>query len=110
MNIRARQNNPLLSGLNRMIKEEDFISQRQTNSIFNQHLIEKLKAFKELYEQQLHNTYSDKEPEILSYIYKLIISLNSIPMVKIQLDAIKTYRQYFLSSNEQVTDKQMTHL
>jgi hypothetical protein len=104
----TRQDNPFLLGLVRMIQEEQFICQRHNQKTFNQQLAHELKVFKNEYERLLNETYSGKETEMLSNIYELIMLVNKIPMVKKQIDAIKTYQELFLTSNERNINGQLT--
>jgi hypothetical protein len=92
-----------------MIKEEQFICHKHNPSIFNQKLTDKLKVLKSECEQLFSEILPGKENDILSNIYKLIMLVNEIPMVKKQIDAIKTYQQSFISSNEQDASRQVTN-
>jgi hypothetical protein len=71
-----------------MINEEQFICDRQTSTDSNEILIEKLKKLRTKYAEHLNTMKSDNEDLTLSNIYHLIKSVDKIPMVKIQLDAI----------------------
>jgi hypothetical protein len=87
-NSSSIREDPFLHGLDRMINEEQFICDRQTSTDSNEILIEKLKKLRTKYAEHLNTMKSDNEDLTLSNIYHLIKSVDKIPMVKIQLDAI----------------------
>ncbi len=93
---------PFLTGADRMISEEQFICERQPSSDANKTLINGLKQFKTKYEEHLNTVKSDREKLTLSNTYDLIKSINKIPMVKIQLDAISQYHQRLVENNQRV--------
>ncbi|CAF4272672.1 unnamed protein product [Rotaria sp. Silwood2] len=97
----TKQDDPFLLGLIRMIKEEQYICQNYDQNNFNSQLVDKLIILKREYEQQFNQAYSNDENQMLSNVYELIISVNQIPMVKEQLDAIKNYQEFFLTLHEQ---------
>ena len=102
----GRFDDPFFGGLTRMIREEEFSSQRHKSSRCNQRLTADLKALRSEYEQQINNTCSSTTNESLSSIYELILSLQGIPTIRKQIDAIKAYQRLFLSSNERNADRQ----
>jgi histone H3/H4 len=52
---------------------------------------------------------STREDLTLSNIYELIKSVNAIPMVRIQVDAIKKYQQLLVENNQRVVHEDETH-
>jgi len=108
MRTSAKKDDPFLSGFNRMINEEESICQQQQQNqcTFNKQLIIELQELVKNYEQLFHKTQLNTDKEILSKIYELIISINNIPMIKEQIDAIKIYQYFLLTSNERDIDIQ----
>ena len=100
MTTHAKQNDPFSSGLDRIIDEEEFICQKHDQSILNRQLVDALKVLKNEYVQVFEKSSYDVVNQTLSTIYKLIASVNEIPMIKKQTDAIKAYQQHIVTSNE----------
>ncbi|CAF4370983.1 unnamed protein product, partial [Rotaria sp. Silwood2] len=95
-----QQNDPFLFGIDRIINEEDFICQKETSSDFNRELIGQLKQLKMNYEHQVKTIELNENSTTLSHIYQLINRMNTVPMITIQLDAIKNYHEILLKNNE----------
>jgi hypothetical protein len=110
LTTQARQDDPFLSGFIRMIDEEESICQRQNPSNFNKQLTIELKILIKDYEQLSREIHLGGENEILSKIYELIILVNEIPMIKEQINAIRKYQDFLLTSNEHDVDIQKTSL
>jgi hypothetical protein len=101
MNIsQTLPDDPFLTGIDRMIEEEQFICHTQTSNNANGLLIDGLKQFKTKYQEHLNTIKLDKNNPILSNIYDLIESMNRIHMVKIQLNAIREYQQHLVDNNQ----------
>jgi ribosomal protein S20 len=96
----ARKDDPFLSGLNRMLNEEKSIYQKQNESIFNKQLATQLRTLIKDYKQLFDQIHCDSGKKILPDIYKLIRAVNEVPMIKEQIDAIREYQQFLLTSNE----------
>ncbi|CAF1333807.1 unnamed protein product [Adineta steineri] len=94
------QEDPFLSGLIRMITEENMICQKENQNHINQKLIIELEKFKNEY-QNFNAKYCKKKNKPLSDIYELIKSVNEISMVKKQLHAIRKYHKSVLTADEQ---------
>jgi hypothetical protein len=105
----ARQDDPFLSGLARMIDEEECNSQKQNQSTFNEQLAVELKTLSKEYQHQFNKIQSDGKNEALSNIYSLIISIHDIPMLKEQICAINKHQQSLLDANEYSNDVQRSH-
>jgi hypothetical protein len=98
----SQQSDPFLDGIERMINEENFICQIQNPNDFNQDLVIQLEKLKKNYQKKANATELDKQTPILSSIYDLIKSTNEIPMVKVQVNAIRKYHQHLLESNQRI--------
>ncbi len=85
-----------------MINEENFICQIQNPNGFNQDLLIQLEKLKKNYQKKANATELDRQNLILSSIYDLIQSTNEIPMVKVQVNAIRKYHQHLLESNQHI--------
>lgn len=83
--------------MNRILNEEEFICQKYNESIFNKQLTSQLRILINDYKQLFHQIHFDS---ILSNIYESIRLINEIPMIKEQINAIREYQQYLLTSNE----------
>ncbi|CAF1267357.1 unnamed protein product [Adineta steineri] len=94
------QEDPFLSGLIRMITEENMICQKENQNHINQKLMIELEKFKNEY-QNFNAKYSKKKNKPLSDIYELIKSVNEISMVKKQLHAIRKHHKSLLTATEQ---------
>ncbi|CAM4970253.1 unnamed protein product [Rotaria socialis] len=90
----------IVSEIDRMIDEENVISQGETPRDLNKKLMEKLKQLKTNYQKQKNQTERNQSISDLAEIYNLLNLLKGIPMVNIQLDAIKNYQQTLLESNQ----------
>jgi hypothetical protein len=110
LTIQAKQDDPFLSGFVRMIKEEESICQQQNQSNFNEQLTIELRVLTKNYNQLFREIHIGAGNETLSKIYELIILVNEIPMIKEQINAIKKYQDFLLTSNERVVDIQNTFL
>ncbi len=110
MTTQARQDDPFISGFIRMIDEEVSISQQQKQSYYNKQLAIELEILIKDYEQLFLETHLVGENEILSKIYELIILVNEIPMIKEQINAIRKYQDFLLTSNEHDIDIENTSL
>jgi hypothetical protein len=93
-----------------MIKEEESICQQQNQSNFNEQLTIELRVLTKNYNQLFREIHIGAGNETLSKIYELIILVNEIPMIKEQINAIKKYQDFLLTSNERVVDIQNTFL
>jgi hypothetical protein len=93
----ARQDDPFLSGLARMIDEEECNSQKQNQSTFNEQLAVELKTLSKEYQHQFNKIQSDGKNEALSNIYSLKIC------------AINKHQQSLLDANEYSNDVQRSH-
>ena len=92
-----------------MIKEEQFICRRYSQTPCNKQLADNLKVMKNEYESS-KKAYSCSKNEPLPDIYKSsILSVDEIPMVKKQIDAVKTYQEHCLNVNEQNVNMYPTH-
>ena len=91
---------PCLTGLERMINEEKFICNTQTPNELNKKLLKKLEHRKRSYEEHLNEINTSREDLTLLSIYDLIKLVHQIPMVKIQLHAIRKYQECLLESNQ----------
>jgi hypothetical protein len=101
ISTQTSSDDPFLTGIERMINEEQFICNTQkTSNEANALLIDGLKQFKTKYQEYLNTIKSDKNNLTLSNIYDLIESVNRIPMVKIQLNAIREYQQRLVDNNQ----------
>jgi hypothetical protein len=101
-NSSSIQEDPFLNGLDRMVNEEQLICDRQTSTDLNKVLFERLKQLRTKYAEHLNTMKSDNEDLTLSNIYHLIKSADKIPMVKIQLDAIRDYHELLVENNQRV--------
>jgi len=110
LTTQARQDDPFISGFIRMIDEEVSISQQQKQSYYNKQLAIELRILIKDYEQLFLETHLVGENEILSKIYELIILVNEIPMIKEQINAIRKYQDFLLTSNEHDVDIENTSL
>ena len=91
---------PVSSSLTRMIREEQSISHKQESSQCNQRLTAHLRSFQDEYEQLINATCGQATDEPLSEIFESLRSIiDRVPMVKVQIDAIKNYQQHFITSN-----------
>lgn len=106
INTQAREDDLFLSGLKRMISEEESICQQQGQCPLNQQLVIELRALTKTYDQLFDETHLGAENEILSNIYELIKLMNNIPMIKEQTNAITIYQHFLLTSNEYIVDVQ----
>jgi len=70
-------------------------------------LMEELEKLRNEYQLLLQETNSNGD---ISTVYEQLESLNEIQMVKVQIDAIKMYREHFVRSNERDPDIQTTPL
>ena len=93
-----------------MIKEEQWICQKQKQSVFNHRLSDELEKVKNEYELSFNKAHPSEKDDLLSNIYKLISSVSQLPMVKQQMNAIKIYQEHFIKLNERDTDIQTTGL
>jgi hypothetical protein len=101
----AGKDDPFLSGFIRMINEEESICQQQQNqNHFNKQLAIELRVLLNDYKQLFPETHLDGENEQLSKIYELITSVNEIPMMKEQINAIRKYQHLLLTSNQNDID------
>ncbi|CAF1258204.1 unnamed protein product [Rotaria magnacalcarata] len=95
-----QHDDPFVSEIDRMIDEENVISQGETTRDLNKKLMDKLKQLKTYYQKQKNQTERNQSTSNLAEIYNLLNVLNGIPMVSIQLEAIKNYQQTLLESNQ----------
>jgi hypothetical protein len=93
-----------------MVEEENTIGIKQNQSTFNEQLAVELKTLSKEYQHQFNKMQSDGKNEALSNIYDLIISINDIPMLKEQVDAITKYQELLLKSKEHDIDVQKARL
>lgn len=100
--LQTSTNDPFLNGIERMISEERFICRSQTPNTANNLLIDELNQFKSKYQNYLRSIEPDRENPSLESIYALFRLLKTIPTVNIQLDAIKTYQEQFVTGNQRV--------
>ena len=100
INSSTTPNDPFLTDAERMMNEEQFICETQTSSELNKMLIDGLKQFKVKYEEHLNDMKSNREQLTLSKIYDLINWVDEVPVVKIQVDAIRDYQQHFVEKNQ----------
>jgi uncharacterized protein YfkK (UPF0435 family) len=105
----SAQDDAFLTGINRMINEEENICEAQKSDNLNQALVKGLEQLKTKYEEHLKAIKPDKENIDLSDIYKLIKAVNEIPMVTVQLVAIRKYHQKLLKSNEHIVHVNESH-
>ena len=99
-NWSIERNDPFLFGINRMIDEEEFLCQTEASHELNRRLINQLKKLKSHYEEELNIVSLNKATRSLPQIYELMQCVNEVPMVKVQFDAIKKYRQTLVKSNQ----------
>ncbi|CAF3412094.1 unnamed protein product [Rotaria socialis] len=83
-----------------MIDEEQYICRSYDLVNFNQQLIRKLKQLQREYEQQFNRTVQNEENQIRPHVYQLVTSVNEIPMIRTQIDAIKKYQEGIFKSHE----------
>jgi ribosomal protein S20 len=93
-----------------MVEEENTIGISQNQNNVNQQLTTHLKTLSKEYQHQFNKMQSDGKNEALSNIYDLIISINDIPMLKEQVDAITKYQELLLKSKEHDIDVQKARL
>jgi len=105
------QSDPFLTGIKRMINEEMFICeiQEQKSNDLNQELIIELERIRKYYERKANVSESDRQNLTLPNIYDLIKSMNEIPTVNVQLDAIRKYHQHLLESNQRIVHVNESH-
>ncbi|CAF4899493.1 unnamed protein product [Rotaria socialis] len=84
----------------KMIDEEQYICRSYDLVNFNQQLIRKLKQLQREYEQQFNRTVQNEENQIRPHVYQLVTSVNEIPMIRTQIDAIKKYQEGIFKSHE----------
>lgn len=102
---------PVFSTLTRMIREEESISQKQESSDCNKKLAANLRLFEEEYEQLINAACGQTTDDSLSEISESLRSIiDRVPMVKIQIDAIKNYQQHFILSNDRHAQMPTTRL
>jgi len=101
MRTQARQDDPFLSDLIRMINDEKKICAAKNPSNFNQQLVNELEKLEKEYKQIFDMEHSDGNNKELSIIYELIRAVNEIPMVNEQMNTIKKYQQFLLTASEQ---------
>ena len=107
MTTKAKEQDSFLLGFTRMIQEEEIIYQKYPQSTENRQLMEELEKLRNEYQLLLQETNSNGD---ISTVYEQLESLNEIQMVKVQIDAIKMYREHFVRSNERDPDIQTTPL
>jgi hypothetical protein len=101
MRTQAGQDDPFLSDLTRMIKDEKKICEAKNPSNFNRQLVNELEKLEKEYKKFFDMEHSHGNNKELSNIYELIEAVNEIPMVNEQMNTIKKYQQFLLTSSEQ---------
>jgi ribosomal protein S20 len=93
-----------------MLNEEKSIYQKQNESIFNKQLATQLRTLIKDYKQLFDQIHCDSGKKILPDIYESIRAVNEVPMMKEQIDAIREYQQFLLTSNEHNIETQTISL
>jgi hypothetical protein len=96
---------PFLSGLNRMLNEEETICEKADERILNELLAIRLTPLIKDYQQSFNQTQYDS---VLPNIYESIRLVNEIPMINEQINAIQDYQQYILKSSEHIIETETT--
>jgi hypothetical protein len=89
-----------LTGIERMIKEEDDICKTKTPCQRNVDLLNHLKQLKVKYEQARKKLLVEKEHIQLSNIYDKIQMVSEYPMIKSQMAAVKEWHKYMIKYYE----------
>jgi ADP-ribosyl-[dinitrogen reductase] hydrolase len=87
-----RSDNPFLSHINRMIDEERYICENISSNGMNLELHNKLVKFKQDYQRQM-NIIQEKHMQIDNVIDDWIEHVKQIPMIKIQMDAVRKMKE-----------------
>ncbi|UJR17350.1 hypothetical protein I4U23_004245 [Adineta vaga] len=97
-----KENDPILSSLNRMMEEEKniVIAKQQQQGGPNYFLYDELKNFRKEYEKFCTMSISARKPTHLTDIYKLIRNLSKDRIINEQLDAIKQTQQIYIHEQE----------
>ncbi|CAF4236157.1 unnamed protein product, partial [Rotaria sordida] len=98
----ATENDPILSVLNRMIKEEKSICLQKGNQNLNANLYDDLKSFKNEYKEAWSMSISNPKPITLPEVYKLIKTASEIREISEQLSIIKQMEDIYMNEQEKL--------
>ncbi|CAF1133069.1 unnamed protein product [Rotaria sordida] len=98
----ATENDPILSVLNRMIKEEKSICSQKGNQNLNANLYDNLKSFKNEYKEAWSMSISNPKPITLPEVYKLIKTASEIREISEQLSTIKQMEDIYMNEQEKL--------
>jgi GTP-binding protein EngB required for normal cell division len=96
----SEPNDPVLSFLDQMIKEENQICDEKGTDCLNSILHKKLNQLKDEYKQRMNTIMSRKNPINLASIYEMIQRVSEIDLIREQLHVIKQYHQEYISEQE----------
>jgi len=100
----SKENDPILSNLNRIIDEENYIYIKKKNKSMNSFLYDELNNLKKEYNEIWTTASSGREPVTLPEIYRMIKKASETNMVNEQIAAIKQTQETYMSEQEkQVT-------
>ena len=83
-----------------MSEEENNICEKHRDASHNQKLVQLLDVFLGKYKELLEQTHLNKDDQLLPTIYELIQIVNEIPVIKVQIHAIREYQKRLLTSVE----------
>jgi hypothetical protein len=100
----SKENDPILSNLNRIIAEENYICTKKKNKSINSFLYDELNNLKKDYDKIWTTSSSSRKPVTLPEIYKIIKKASETNMISEQIAAIKQTQETYMNEQEkQVT-------
>jgi hypothetical protein len=96
----SKENDPILSALDGMINEENYICTRKGSDVLNSQLRESLENLRKEYEKLWTTSASSQKSMPLSEIYNQIKNVSENTTIKEQLDAIKQTQEFYMTEQE----------
>ena len=97
---RSRNDDPFLVGIVQMIAEENDFCQAYKSNNLNLELVRKLNELMDVYQRHLDRMELNQKHGNLYNIYQLIQTVNEVPMVKVQMDALKKSQKILMKQYE----------
>lgn len=96
----SNQIDPMLSALDRMTKQEDYIRQQTTSNDHNSILYDKLLDLKKEYDETWRKPLVDSKDLDLNRIYNLINDVSQIELVNEKLNIVKQVHQKYFEEDQ----------